>query len=255
MLYEEVEDIPGERAMLVKAAEVITNFAKGKQKHPKKGISAVDLCCGTALLWDCLKLEDETLFDKVTGVDISPQYLDFAKRKYYAKLAGQAFCTDAGAQPEFILHDAVTYKHPSPVDLVIGTSAYHHIEDSRKFNLLIRIREQLKDDGIVVFGENLIEDYTGLEDRSRVVTEFYTKRIEELTGMGITDRRIELLRRVLQYELDREYEWKHSYRMFMENLDKAGFEVVEEHKVWPSKPLFIDDKVGDFVIVARKKQA
>lgn len=254
-MYEQVEDIPGEKAMFAKAAEIATAYASARKSSPNRGIKILDLCCGTAPLWDYLKLEDEMFFDRVIGVDISKSYLDFARRKYYEKLAGQAFSPDSGAQLDFILHDAVAYRHPQPVDVIIGTSAYHHIEDERKLDLLRQVMEQLKDDGVAIFGENLIGDYNNLEERAKVVTEFYTKRIEELVGMGIADRRIDLLGRVLQYELDREYEWKHPYRMFRENLDRAGFEVVEEHKVWPAKPIFLDDKVGDFVIVARKKQS
>ena len=255
LMYEQVEDIPGEKAMFVKAAEIANAHATAKRNKPNRGIQVLDLCCGTALLWDYLELEDETLFDRVIGVDISKPYLDFARQKYYGRLAGQAFSPDSGAQLDFILNDAVIYRHSTQVEVVIGTSAYHHIEDERKPDFLRQVRGQLKDDGIVIFGENLIGDYKNLQDRTKVVTEFYIKRIEELIGMGITDKRIDILRRVLQYELEREYEWKHSYRMFRVNLDKAGFEVVEEHKVWPSKPFFLDGKVGDFVIVARKKRA
>ena len=90
-LYEEVENIPGEKAMFSKAADVITLFAAQKRKPNKRGISILDLCCGTAPIYEYLNLHEQSLFDKITGIDISPQYLEYAKRKYYSKIAYQQF--------------------------------------------------------------------------------------------------------------------------------------------------------------------
>ncbi|KKU99849.1 MAG: Methyltransferase [Parcubacteria group bacterium GW2011_GWA2_48_9] len=258
-LYEEVENIPGEKAMFSKAADVIALFAAQKRKPNKRGISILDLCCGTAPLYDYLlkhdypNLHDETLFDKITGVDISPKYLEYAQIKYNSKLAYQQFDEDKGVKLEFILHDAVDYNHSEKVDLILASSAYHHIEDERKIDFLKKVHSQLKDDGIAVFCENLIDDYSNLEERAISVTDFYTKRIDEMRALGITDRRIELVQRILKYELDRDYEWKNSYNIFMKNLGEVGFKILGEYKVWPSTKMFENYKVGDFVIIAGKK--
>ena len=246
-LYEEVEDIPGEKAMFSRAAEIITGYAK---KHPH-GISVLDLCCGTGPIIEYLPADSpRPLFKSITGVDISKKYLDFASNKYFYL---PTFGYMHGLELNFVQADAVEYTHPERVDLVLASSAYHHIEDERKVSFLNKIHEQLKDNGIVVFCENLIGDYNNLEARAKSVTNFYMKRIEEMKEMRITDRRLDLVKRVLQYELDREYEWKHPYRIFMENLRETGFEIVSEEKVWPSVKMFDDEKVGDFVIVAKKK--
>ena len=252
-LYENVEDVPGERAMFIKAAEIITAYATQNRKHPNRGIKILDLCCGTAPILGHLKITDETLFGEITGVDISAQYLDFARGKYYGILAGQAWDPEHGANTEFIESDAVDYTHPEQVDVIIASSAYHHIEDERKPRFLENVREQLKADGIAVVCENLIPDYEDMAQRAIAVTNFYTERIKELARQGITDNRLGLLCRVLQYELDREYEWKHSYRMFKDNLAEAGLEASTEFKVWPIEELFADSLVGDFVFTVNKK--
>jgi len=157
-----------------------------------------------------------------------------------------------GVELNFINHDAVDYTHPALVDIILASSAYHHIEDERKLRFLEKVRAQLKDEGIAIFCENLIGKYQNPAERAVAVTDFYAERIKEMARLGTTDRRLGLVCRVLQYELDREYEWKHSYSEFVDNLCKAGLVVVNKTKVWPIEDLFKDLKVGDFVFEVRK---
>jgi SAM-dependent methyltransferase len=189
--------------------------------------------------------------EEVTGVDIDENYLKFARQKYWERVTGMG-ADWYGTKLNFVNHDAVDYTHLSLVDVIIASSAYHHIEDERKLEFLRKVQVQLKDDGLAVFCENLIGNYHNLTERAIAVTDFYAERIKEMARLGISDRRLGLVCRVLQYELDREYEWKHSYREFTDNLQKAGLKVVNEAKVWPTEDLFRDPKVGDFVFEVKK---
>ena len=251
VLYEAVEDIPGEKAMFRKAAELITAFAQRQEKLLGKGITLLDLCCGTAPMYRYLPELIKCPLEEITGVDINANYLWFARQKYWERVTGMG-ADWFGAELNFMEHDAVDYTHPTPVDIILASSAYHHIEDERKLRFLEKVRNQLKDEGIAVFCENLIGSYQNPAERAIAVTDFYAERIKEIASLGIIDKRLGLVCRVLQYELDREYEWKHSYQEFVDNLRKAGLVVVNENKVWPNEDLFKNPKVGDFVFEVRK---
>ena len=250
-LYEAVEDIPGEKAMFVEASRVITSYS---DRNPnKKGLDILDLCCGTAPILEYLPDARKLPLKSVTELILIEPIIEFAEQKYWERVTGMG--SDwFGVELKFIEHDAVDYAHPSLVDVIIASSAYHHIEDKHKLRFLEKVKSQLKEDGIAVFCENLIGDYKNLEERAVAVTEFYSERIKEMARLGITDKRLGLVCRVLQYELDREYEWKHSYGEFLENLEKVGLRVVKETKVWPTENLFSDSKVGDFVKEVRKNE-
>lgn len=252
-LYETVEDIPGEQAMFQKAVEIIMQHAKEHSKLNHQGIDLLDLCCGTSTIVRSLPLDENKLIKSVTEVDIDKAYLDFLEKKCDDITMDAHVCYyGCGAETKFILEDAVDYAHPTLADIIVASSAYHHIEDERKLRFLEKIKEQLKDDGIAVFCENLIGDYNTLAERAEAVTDFYAERLKQMSRLGITDKRLGLVCRVLQYELDGEYEWKHSYQKFRDNLQCAGLVIAHETKVWPSEDLFSNPKVGDFVFEVRK---
>ena len=235
-LYDLVEDIPGEQAQYKKAAEEINNLCQNNEK------TVIDFCCGTASIANLLRGNKNV--EKIIGIDICSDYLEKAREKIGDDVRYQ-----------FMAGDAVNCRLPFQADIVLASSAYHHIEDERKLEFLNNIHRHLKKDGQVVFCENFIGDFNNLDEYSEKTREFYEKRIDELMNLGIKDERLELLREVLGFGVNRIYEWKSSFRIFAEHLEKCGFEIVKATKVWPdpSKNYFADNKIGDFVVIARKK--
>lgn len=250
-MYEQVEDIPGEQAMFRKAAGVIVAHANEVYTAENRGAEVLDLCCGTAPILEFLPGADKCPMNAVTCVDMSREYLNFARQKYFYRAAGMG--SDwFGTLLNFVLSDAVDYTHPRSADIILASSAYHHIENDRKIPFLRKLYAQLNASGVVVFCENLIADYETPLQREVAVMDFYVERLKEMMALEINDVRLDLVRRVLQYELDEEYEWKHSRRMFLENLANVGFKIKAEHKVWPERNYFGDPNIGDFVVVAEK---
>jgi SAM-dependent methyltransferase len=236
--YNLLENIPGEKAMLVAGASMIENYLL---HHPGK-ISVIDFCCGTELIFEHLNVTVLKRVEKFVGIDISAEFLADAGKR-------------VGKDPRFIFvqHDAATYSDDKKFNIVFASSAYHHIENKRKLKFLNTIHKHLADNGIVIFLENIIPSFHTEEERMVSAVEFYARRIIDcIDNHKIRDMRIPLLSRVMQYERDGEYEMKSHYNLFKQHLNRAHLQVIKEIKVWPKKKLFKDDYVGDFAFLVKK---
>ena len=49
-----------------------------------------------------------------------------------------------------------------------------------------------------------------------------------------------------------EEEYKVDYNYIINDLSTAGFSITKEMKIWPKENLFQNDKIGDFIFIARK---
>ena len=256
-LYDLVEDIPGERALYDGAVAAIKRICQGK-----KDVVLIDFCCGTMAIEQ--RLDSALPIKKMLGVDACEEYL--VKTREVFKDDGRVV---------LVVGDAINTKLPAKADIIIASSAYHHIGDldfneerdhkpydrekeyERKMKFLGNVADHLQEDGQVIFCENFIGPYKNEEEYSRRVRQFYKKRIWELIeGMGIEDERVELLREVMEFGVDRTYEWKVSLDMFKEHLEQAGLRIEKIERVWPPNNLnvwfFKDEEIGDYVIVAKK---
>lgn len=233
-LFQKVETVPGEQALYEKAVEEIK-----KELDRVRRATIIDFCCGTCEIFS--RLLPDPRISRFIGIDIEPSYLEFARQR----LKGVN-----GIEIELVHGDAVDCHLGSAADIVIASSAYHHIEDERKFRFLRTVIKHLKCDGRVVFAENILpayKDEAGHADAARL---FYGKRIEEARALGMDEEVIRLLHQVMDFEVRREYEWKVDYARFMADLGRAGFVVLRQIKVWPTSFEFADPQAGDYVIVA-----
>lgn len=240
-LYNKVEDIPGEKEMLIYAVEYISSLMRNRIN---KKFALLDLCCGTELILDLFPRHVLGKIEQFIGVDISAAYLRDAKKRL-----------NDHTRFSLVHHDAVTYRAGKMFDIVIASSAYHHIEDSRKLKFLANIYNHLAPGGVVIFMENILPLYKTAMERKVSAIEFYAKRIVDCLDIyGIRDERIILLSRIMQYERDRIYEWKSHYVLFKKHLSQSGLKVVSEKKVWPRKNIFHDPTAGDYVFICRKSR-
>lgn len=235
--YNKVEDIPGEKAMLIAGADALDEFAEKKDK-----ISIFDVCCGTELIFNQFSEMVRIKIAKFTGVDISAEFLEEARRL----VAGDPRFT-------FVEHDAVTYQDGNKYDVIIASSAYHHIEDERKLMFLENLKRHLAEDGVIIFLENILPLFRNEEERKSSAVEFYSRRIIDcIDNYQIRDERLALLSRVMQYERDREYEYKSHYWLFLKHLKQVGLKVIKKQKVWPQNEIFLDNNTGDDIFIVEK---
>lgn len=187
----------------------------------------LDLCCGTGLSLQGV-LEHRSVAS-IVGVDNCKEYLDLAGKKF----------SDMG-KVRLLLADAVDVDLGGCLfDLIILSSAYHHIEDARKIKFLKKVRALLRDNGRIVVAENILPpyDYGDHNAYSAAVKHFYTSVLETATDANphLPTHVHGLIERVAKYGFDGEYEFKTGMDIFLFSIKAAGLQVVGVDKVWPTQ--------------------
>jgi len=219
--------------------KTVANEIKNNLKPRKTSI--LDLCCGTGLLAQMLLDLPGIEF---VGVDINKTDLESAREK-----------TKQHQNFRLVLNDALTYKTDLRFDIVTLTSAYHHIENKFKTLFLQKVFKLLKNNGILIIYEKLIRPCKNNKEFAKSNEEFYLRRIEYLKkteSKGLNEKQFNALLNVCTLSMSAKEEYKIDYNYLIKDLDKTGFKVVKEQKIWPNEDLFSNNKVGDFIFVAKK---
>ena len=140
-------------------------------------------------------------------------------------------------------------------DIAILTSAYHHVENRFKTKLLQKILEFLKDNGVLIIYEKAILPYSNEKEFAKSNEEFYLKRIEYLKkteSKKLNKKQFDALMNICGLSASAEEEYKVDHDYIVEDLDKGGFKIVKEIKIWPRENIFHNKKVGDFIFIAKK---
>ena len=128
-------------------AEHSRAFARYVAKHVKPGDRVLDLGCGSASLWKLWREELPSLRCLV-GVDLSPGMLDVGRRQF----------------PDGDFREGSFTKIPSgpgEFDVVIVSSAFHHINDTLLPASLEEVKRVLDEHGILVGREPLMSGRLG----------------------------------------------------------------------------------------------
>lgn len=226
---------PDEMLMLKKAGETATSILDNIPNA-----NCLDMCCGTGLSLEHIARHRNAGY--IAGVDISSNYLDFAKAHH----------STTNAHIEFILGDAVTVTLPDKQwDLIMLASAYHHIEDERKIIFLERIKHLIGSTGHVVIAENILPKYTEgkAEEYNASVRLFYDQVLitARQQNPDLPEFVEGLIERVAQYGFDGEYEYKVCMKIFKRHLSTVGLSIVDEARVWPKSSTSLDANAGNYV--------
>jgi len=103
----------------------------------------LDLGCGNGRLYELFADNPKV---KYTGVDFSEKLIEFAKSRYLENFSGK------GPKPTFIVEDMMNYELGiRNYEGIFLIASYHHIPSKKeRLELLKRVHDALKDDGIVV---------------------------------------------------------------------------------------------------------
>jgi ubiquinone/menaquinone biosynthesis C-methylase UbiE len=194
--------------------------------NTRKESSVLDLCCGTGLSLE--GIINHPNLSIAMGVDISDVYLKFAVERF----------SSHSRQPIFILGDAVSISlFQQSWDVVILSSAYHHIEDDRKIQFLSRVRQLIGPSGYIVMAENILPEYeiNNEADYARSVRQFYAEVLHTAkeNNPKLPVHVEKLIYRVAQYGCDGEYEYKVSFPLLNQDLKAAGLKILNQQRVWP----------------------
>ena len=213
-----------------------------RHRKPQGFTSVLDMCCGTGLFRKGWLSELENIV--YAGVDINQSFIRYAKLRTPDML------------DHYVHGDAASVDLRKEFDFVIGTSAYHHIKDEEKVKFLENMKKHLKKDGKAVIYEKFIHPFTNRIEAARSGITFYTERIYDMMQKeNLSETQLFALYNELYLTSVRKDEYKVPYAHFRKDLKKTGFKIIEEKKLWPEDNRFKDQKVGDFVLVLRKKKS
>ncbi len=232
-IYDEYISTSIEKKNFDEVFKAIKKIANGRK------IAVLDLCCGTGIF--PRKWLSKLRGIRYVGVDINGSFLKFARKNLKNK------------HYQFIKHDASTFSSKTRFDVVIATSPYHHIQDSRKIRFLRNIHKHLKKDGLFIVYEKMVAPFKNRVEAIDSGTVFYNERIKYmLKTEKLSETQIFALFNELYLTAIRRGEYKVPHEYFVKNLRQAGLKIIKEIKLWPKANVFNNKRVGDFVFVIRR---
>jgi ubiquinone/menaquinone biosynthesis C-methylase UbiE len=203
----------------------------------------LDACCGSGL--SLLGAVSHPHLACAVGVDVSLRLLDFARRRY-----------EPFGNVSFLCGDAVQQMFaPTSFDLIVASSAYHHIEHPRKHDFLSVCNRLLKQDGRLLVAENLLPSY--VDDNAayddavrRLYSAVKRSALEQFPNLpaslnSMIDENVTL-------SLKRQYEYKVHRRQALKDFGDSQFSVERELKAWPPEAGALDEDSGNFLFVLKK---
>lgn len=204
----------------------------------------LDACCGTGL--SMVGALEHPNAAQVVGLDMEPTYLRYAQRNLHTTThTPQLVQADAVAPP---FRDAT-------FDIIILASAYHHIQNNLKRQFLQLVGQLLTLRGRVVLAENVLPEHVVSDpDAYRAaISAFYAEVILDAQefGLGLDPWVLGLIRRVVKYGHDGDYEWKTSLDTLLDHIRNSQLQVISSQRVWPSRGPLLNTTGGNYVMVLR----
>jgi len=233
-IYDDYIDTEIEKINFNKVFELIKKIA-----DKKESVEILDFCCGTGIFprkW-LTKLNNV----KYLGVDINDNFTKFAQDK----LKDNKF--------SFVRGDSVSFKTDKRFDIVLATSSYHHIQDNKKRDFLKNISSHLKEDGVLIVYEKIVESFSDKIEAIDSGTKFYLERIKYMMNTEkLSENQLFALFNEQYLTAIRHEEYKVDFQHFKDDVENSGMKIKEHIKLWPKEDLFHNDKVGDFVFLIVK---
>jgi ubiquinone/menaquinone biosynthesis C-methylase UbiE len=206
----------------------------------------LDLCCGSGM--SLLGAVSHPHLAHAVGVDLSLRLLDFARCRY-APFENVSFvCGDAVQQ---------IFKSAS-FDIVIASSAYHHIEPHRKSDFLAVCNQLLKPEGRLMVAENVLPPYrnegTGYDDAVGLLySAVIRSAMSQYPDLPVTIRN--MIDENVRLSVRREYEYKVDRQKLLQDFSNSGFTVQNEVNAWPIESGVLPGGAGNVLFVLEKRDS
>lgn len=144
-----------------------------------------------------------------------------------------------------IMGDAVTYYKSHHYDLVVSTFAHDHIHYDKRFAFARNIYNNLKKGGRYIVGTEILPYFSNEMERKKSLFIYHNYIID----IALQNNRVqvsELENNALKSGLDMIGDFKRHSIMFEEEMESAGFKLIEKKKIGP---LDRDDVGGVFVYI------
>lgn len=206
-----------------------------KPSRAKRAISVLDLCAATGLAsWELRTLGSAS----VTLVDTDCTALKAAK----ARFAKSVFPVRS------VVADATTWRPDNAeiFDLVLMSSAYHHIPDHSKATFLQHAFSMVAPGGLLLLGDHFLPAYDGVAGHPDAALDFYAALLTELARRGEPSDALFAMAKAGFRSWLRAGEFKVDWRRFSEH---AEFLPVFEEVVTVWSPIANPDtRIGTYVV-------
>lgn len=199
-----------------------------------KTIEILDVCSGLGNFVNHLSF----VYPKIqaTCVDINKEFIKYDKSKF--------------KNWKFIEADATAFSLNKKFDFITASSAYHHIENKNKLAFLKNLKNHLKDGGIIIVCENFLPDYRNKKEREASIKLYY-KELKSFYKKGnSTKDSYNAIAEVEHLEIVGKEEHKVSFRIFSEQVKKAGLFIDTDIPIWQPK-VFFKDNAGSHTLILK----
>lgn len=220
-------------------------FNQIQKASDKKDITHIlDLCCGTGFF--ARKWLSKTRRGEINyvGIDINSDFIKYANEQD----------KPTSLYRYYLVGNPVTTKFKHQHDIVMGTSAYHHIQDEKKVAFLNNMKRNMTPEGTGIIYEKFIAQSGDLFLETMSGMRFYEKRILYMKQHEkLSENQLSALYNELYLTAERIDDYKVSYKRFTEDMQEAGLKIIDKIKIWPKEKGLANKRVGDFVIVFKKQ--
>jgi len=216
---EELRYMPYAKS-LAKVVELVVGHA------PKNG-HLIDLMSGTGHLLGKIREQRPDL--SLSGVDIDPRYVEFARRHHPGIVFNQG--------------DVLSLKTITPVDVFTCTGSLHHIPYERQEGAVRNMAGTIKPEGFGIISDCYIDTYFNERERKLAAARLGYEYLRETIINGSTDEVTAVTADILKNDV-MGVEFKTSLFRRLAVFEKL-FGKVETFKTWPEERTHY----GDFVTV------
>lgn len=242
---KEMECLPWKKVISLMATFIWGHFYQKGQG----GGRLLDAMCGPGyLLHELVAAEERATWGKIGlslyGLDINPEYVEHART-----LVPSAAFTAA---------DILNWNTDQPYDAVICMAGIHHIPYEDQAQLVQKLRQLVRDDGICIIAESIIP-FPERDGNTYIYTETERKRAALKLGdaytryvinRGGTDEMIQTCFDAMSRDVLLDGRFKLNWHQLFELLNANGFEVGKTEGVWePGR--FSHETYGDYIFVAQ----